>query len=183
MIAYLLGALAILGLPGPTNTLLAAATSARHYRECLVLIPTVVLSYIVALFAWILLLSLAQGIHGVFLLVRTGCALYLFVMAWRFWSALPRPAKLVQARDVAITTLLNPKAALIGSMVVSREHNLSPMVFSYIVGFAGVCTLAVVGWITIGALLSGLSNIGTTVAFNRSCAVVLTVFAVAIIAL
>ena len=76
---------------------------------------------------------------------------YLFVLAFRLWrkgSATDGRAAAVGAREVFVTTLLNPKALVFAMAVIPVGR---PDVGLYLAAFAASVGLTGVGWLTIGA--------------------------------
>jgi threonine/homoserine/homoserine lactone efflux protein len=146
---------ALLATPGPTNTLLALAGAQGVRRPYL--LPFAELS---AYLATVIPLSLWG--HGWLAAVpglRTGltlaAALWVGALAIRLWRQSTRPegqgAPTVTARQVAVTTLLNPKALVFGLVLIPE----GPDVLSGLVLFAGLIVVVSLGWLALGARFSG----------------------------
>ncbi|APO78790.1 LysE family amino acid efflux protein (plasmid) [Rhizobium etli 8C-3] len=149
------GAFALLAMPGPTNTLLALAAHRRGVRELAILATTVVAAYLMvvvllAVFAGAFLHSHPQ-IAAALKLVSAAWVLYL---AFRLWFA-PGPisATDVSARHVLMTTLLNPKAIIIGLAMVPTA-GISTQI-PHLMTIAFVVAAASALWLALGKLVIG----------------------------
>lgn len=113
---FLLGALVLLATPGPTNTLLAASGAACGIRRSLGLLGGEILGYLTA----IVILTLAVGPliaqHAALgTALRAALCLYVLLLAWRLWtlgSDATADVRPITVQRVFVTTLLNPKAAV-----------------------------------------------------------------------
>lgn len=146
--------LALLGLlltPGPTNTLLALAGAERGWRGALWLVPMEVLAYLAVCLPLALLGESLAGAHpalGPGLQAATG--LWVAVLALKLWRP---PAAVgavsVSGRQVFVTTLLNPKALIIGLVLLPGDDPaLRGLVFAALA--AGVAAV----WAGLGACLA-----------------------------
>jgi len=149
---FLATALAILALPGPTNALFAVSGAAHGVRRSLVLIPAGAAGYLIA----VTLLGLELGpvlaaSPATARILRLFIGAYLFVLAVRLWregSATAGRTAAVGAREVFVTTLLNPKALVFAMAVIPFGR---PDVGLYLAAFAASVSLTGVVWLTIGA--------------------------------
>ncbi len=151
---------AILGTPGPTNTLLATGSAAIGVRRALLFVPAEGLGYLIS----ILTLGLALGpwvaaspVLG--LVLRASVSAYLFRLGWGLWQAGGARAStrlpLITPRQVFITTLLNPKAIIFALGIIPFGV---PDSWRYVVGFQGLAAVCAVIWINIGAAMGGLAT-------------------------
>jgi threonine/homoserine/homoserine lactone efflux protein len=121
-VLFALAVLAVLGTPGPTNTLLATAGATAGLRRSLPLIASEAAGYTVS----ILTLGLVLGpvVAGAPLLagaLRAAVGVYLLSLALRLWrrgGAALATGAVVTPRQVVVTTLLNPKAIVFALGVV-----------------------------------------------------------------
>ncbi len=149
---FLATALAILAAPGPTNVLFAMSGALHGVRRSLVLIPAGVAGYLIAV--TLLGLSLGPALAAspaVARILRLLIGAYLFALAFRLWrkgSATDGRTAAVGAREVFVTTLLNPKALVFAVAVIPLGR---PDVGLYLAAFAASVSLTGVGWLTIGA--------------------------------
>lgn len=152
MTALLFALLALLLTPGPTNTLLAVAGTERGWRGALWLIPYELAAYLAVTLPLVLggavILPLLPMLKP---LITAAAALWVLVLAVRLWR-LPKPGAAVQTsgQQVFVTTLLNPKALIIG-LVLLPGAPLLPRVLLFALLVIGVAAL----WAAIGACLSG----------------------------
>jgi threonine/homoserine/homoserine lactone efflux protein len=153
---FLLGALALLATPGPTNTLLATSGAARGLRASLGLLGGELLGYLLAITVLIVAVGpmiAAMPAFGIVLRVIVG--LYVLYLAWALWQqsridvADTRP---VTPLRVFVTTLFNPKAAIFAFTLLPSASGLSELlprlaVLSLLIVTVGLC------WILGGASL------------------------------
>jgi threonine/homoserine/homoserine lactone efflux protein len=172
---FTLAVLAILGTPGPTNTLLAVAGATSGWRCALKLIPAEMAGYGAAILVLGLLLGPAvAGQSWLAAGLRLGVGAYLLWLAWGLWRrgapALDGPG-LIRPRQVFVTTLLNPKAIVLALGVIPFG---TARVWPYMLGFLALLAAVASCWIMAGALLG--RGAGTLV--PRLGAVVIGGFAV-----
>lgn len=117
--AFLFAVWALLLTPGPTNTLLAVSGAAVGLRRSVRLMPVELAAYLLvtcplAVFG----AEFLAGWPEVARVIKFAAAAWVAVLAVRLWR-MPAPgpagaAAMVTQRQVFITTLLNPKALIIG---------------------------------------------------------------------
>ena len=140
----------LLATPGPTNTLMALAGAHSGGRG--------LGRFMVAELAAYLLVTLPLALAGASLLEAVpGARHYLAgaAAAWVFWLAvrmwrLPRAAggaRPITPAQVFVTTLLNPKALVIGLVLLPSSADLAPRVGV----LAGVILICAAGWGALGA--------------------------------
>ena len=187
MTAALLFILAVLGLlavPGPTNTLMAAAGAARGVRRSLPLLAGELGGYAVAITVWTELVGAAatrEPMIGV--AAKLLAALFLLWSAYRLWSKAgthPVGAGGITLQRVFLTTLINPKGLVFAFAIFPPVGFIERL--PYLGVFAVLVVLTALGWQTLGAA-TALSSRGlfTAVRVERACAVVLAVFAILLI--
>ncbi len=147
---FALMVLTILATPGPTNTLLAISGASVGVRHSLWLVPAELAGYLVTI---LIIGSIAEPwlahppwSHA----VRITVALYLLVLAIRLWRVhglhageYPR----ISARNVLITTALNPKAAVFATIVIPFGHSGW---WWYLLGFSLMVIAMSLTWLTAG---------------------------------
>lgn len=152
---FALAVLAILGTPGPTNTLLATSGAAVGVRASLPLVPAEAAGYLIA----VLVLGLALGpvIAASPLLaaaLRLAVGGYLLLLAVRLWRSGGRAVLAaggpVTPRQIFTTTLLNPKAVVFALGVVPFG---APRPEFHLAGFAAMAAAVALCWIGVGAAL------------------------------
>lgn len=154
MTTFALAAALILLTPGPTNTLLAAAGSVMGVRRALVLPLAESLGYAIAVSAFVWLAGAVAQIHWAMPALKAVAAAWLLYSATRLWSAkvttAPEPDRRAFAR-VLVTTLLNPKAMLVGTLMIPRLP--LPEAAPWIGAYVAMAYLAGLGWVMFGAYL------------------------------
>jgi threonine/homoserine/homoserine lactone efflux protein len=158
---FTLAVLAILGTPGPTNTLLATSGAGVGLRRSLVLLPAEACGYLIS----ILLLGLVLGpvvaaSPVVSVVLRLAVGAYLFVLALKLWrqGAVARAdAAGIGPRQLFLTTLLNPKAIIFALGVIPFG---STHVWAYLLGFVTMLALVGFGWILAGSGIGRLARAG-----------------------
>lgn len=177
-VLFSLAVLAILGTPGPTNTLLAASSALVGVRRSLPLILAELSGYLLAI----------AGLHAVFgsllaaypainTLLRVLVAVYLLAAAlelWRRRDVLEGPPAGVRFERVFVTTLLNPKAIVFAFGVIPLS---APNAAFYLLGFVGFVVLAALSWLAVGALVGRMATQPASRAIPRASALILTLFA------
>ncbi len=160
-VLFALAVLAVLGTPGPTNTLLATAGATAGVRRSLPLIAAEAAGYTIS----ILTLGLALGpvMAGAPLLagaLRGAVGAYLLFLALRLWrrgGAALATGAVVTPRQVFTTTLLNPKAIVFALGIV--PFGAGPGVWPpYMLGFLGLLASVAAAWIAAGAMLGGAAG-------------------------
>lgn len=155
---FLVGSLALLAMPGPTNTVLAVAGAVSGVARSLTLLPAVLAGYLAA----IAILRLAVGpviaalpLFGIAL--RIAVCLYLVHMAVALWrrGAVPAAAgEAVSTAGIFLTTLLNPKAVILAFTLIpfAPATGVSAMLPMF-VQLALLIILTGGAWVLIGATL------------------------------
>lgn len=153
LIQLSLAALALLATPGPTNALLALAGAQSGLRLGLRLIPIVILCYLAVVSP--LLLWGGPLLEKLPLLrpILTGmAALWVARLAFRLWHLPQTPSattSAVDARQIAITTLLNPKSLIFG-LVLLPSHQ---PVWQSLIAFLSLLPMVSALWVALGAKL------------------------------
>jgi len=155
--AFLLALLALLLSPGPTNTLIALGGATRGFRRALPLIGAELAGYLAAVVPLALVGRPWLEAHPrLALAVRGAAALWILYLAVRLWrQPVAGGAGLVTFRRVFVTTLLNPKALVIGLALLpaTTPAGLLPWLVIFAASVAAVAAV----WIAAGALLGRAS--------------------------
>ena len=121
---FLLAILALLLTPGPTNTLLTVGAAARGFRTSLPLLLGELAGYLIVVVPLATIAgSLLEGRPALAIALRLAAALWVLFLAIRLWrvSAVqtsPDGVSPVTIGQVFVTTLLNPKAPIIGLVIM-----------------------------------------------------------------
>jgi threonine/homoserine/homoserine lactone efflux protein len=177
-VLFSLTVLAILGTPGPTNTLLATSGALVGLRRSLPLILAELGGYLLAIAA---LHAVLGGVLAAYPAVKTILRLlvgaYLLFAAFDLWmrrGALDGPPSGVRFERVFVTTLLNPKAIVFAFAVLPLSQ---PHAARYVIAFMAFVVMAALSWIVVGALLGRVASAPGSRLVPRISAVVLTFFA------
>lgn len=156
VLAFTLGAVALLATPGPTNTLLATSGATRGIKVSLPLLLGEAAGYVFA----IIMLRAAVGpfvaAEPIFGQILSGlvCA-YLVYVSLSLWrrSTLPLDlAKPVTLTNVFIATLLNPKAIVFAFMVLPPTGSIDLVTLAFwLAALVVLIALAGGSWIMLGA--------------------------------
>jgi threonine/homoserine/homoserine lactone efflux protein len=180
---FILGSLALLATPGPTNTLLATAGATAGFRRSLRLLGGELGGYLLAIAVLLSVvgpLVAASPAFGV--LLRALVCLYLLYVALMLWRQGELPTadtSPITVRRVFVTTLLNPKAIIFAFTLL--PHAPTPDFAALLPWLAALSSMIVMvgaGWIALGAsLIGGLGVAATPRASYRVGAVALVVVA------
>jgi threonine/homoserine/homoserine lactone efflux protein len=181
ILAFTLGAVALLSTPGPTNTLLATSGATRGVKGSLPLLLSEAAGYVCA----ILILRAAVGpfvaAEPVFGQILSGlvCA-YLVYMSLSLWRRSTKPldvARPVTHTNVFIATLLNPKALVFAFTVLPHTGSIDPVTLApWLAALVVLIALAGGSWIMLGAAVIKSSGHSPRLGY-RAGAVALLVFA------
>jgi threonine/homoserine/homoserine lactone efflux protein len=159
-----LAMLALLATPGPTNALLALAAAQRGLAAALALIPVVLGVYLAVILPLTLWGAAAlQAVPVLQPLVAGLAALWVARLALRLWHLPPPgpgPGAEVSAAAIALTTALNPKAPILGLVLLPGTG------VPGVGGLVAAVTLVSVLWAALGAGL--LARLGR--GLNRAAA-------------
>ena len=154
-VLFALAVLAVLGTPGPTNTLLATAGATAGVRRALPLIPAEAAGYTISILTLGLALGPAMARTPVLAgALRVAVGAYLLLLALRLWrrgASAMATGGVVTPAQVFITTLLNPKAIVfaLGILPFGTGRNVWP----YMLGFLTLLTSVALAWIAAGTML------------------------------
>lgn len=173
-------ALLVLIVPGPTNTLLAAAGTLAHDAPPRRLAFAELAGYAVSVNGlWLLGEAVGSLSSHLTVAIRLGLAVYLAALAVCLWRSpdLRDPGTAVNGRRVFLATLCNPKAAIFAFGLAPGAGDLG----RYAVWFAGfaLCVLAAgLTWIEFGARVRRVGGARLSAHVVRAAAVALAGFAV-----
>jgi threonine/homoserine/homoserine lactone efflux protein len=150
---FTLTVLAILGTPGPTNTLLATAGATAGFRRASPLLAAEASGYLISILTIGYLLGpVVAAYPAVGLALRLLVGAYLFYLALRLWRygrvAEVAGRNAVTFRQVFVTTLLNPKALVFALGVIPLG---APQLWAYFTGFVGMLLCVGSAWIAFGS--------------------------------
>lgn len=172
-LAFVLACLALLVTPGPTNTLIALRAAQAGVGAALRLVPAELAGYALAvlplaLFGQAVLADVPALAAG----LKIVAALWVALLAVRLWRPVAQGAAAgaVTARQVFLTTLLNPKALVFGLVLFPGTAEGLPV----LLGLFGLCIVAVA---SLWALAAQVLARGRPVLVRRAASAVLMLFA------
>lgn len=148
---FLFAILALLLTPGPTNTLLTVGAAARGFRKSLPLLLGELSGYLTVVIPLATIAAaLLDGRPILAAGLRIVAACWVLFLAARLWLVSSKPAgkgdaKAVTVGQVFLTTMLNPKAPMIGLVIMPHGTltEIAPALglFSLLVAGAGTSFL------------------------------------------
>ena len=149
---FVLSAILILLTPGPTNTVLAACGASLGMRRALVMPLAEAAGYVIAVSFFVGVAETVQGdAFAAMKLLAAGWLLYSAVGLWR--TPFRTDARSTQGAflRVFLTTLINPKAMLVGMVLIPAGAEIHVPV--WVGTYAVLSTIAGFGWVLFGACL------------------------------
>jgi threonine/homoserine/homoserine lactone efflux protein len=152
--AFVATSLVILLTPGPTNTMLATCGAAMGFRRGLIMPLAEAIGYLIAISFYVAFAQHIRADPTLFSLVKIIASVWLMYAALRLWGTVLE----VRVRNTAesflrilITTVVNPKAMLVGVILIPTETAGQP--YLWIVTYAGLSIFAGTGWVLLGSLM------------------------------
>jgi threonine/homoserine/homoserine lactone efflux protein len=154
-LAFALSILAILAVPGPTNTLLMTSGVSIGFRRSLRLVPAELSGYLIA----ILVISEIIGTTlwkwpWLAIPARLFVAGYLIGLATHLWgkvSLMDPSSGPISAKYVFVTTLLNPKAIVFALIVNNPLHSVHGL--RRLLAFSALNLLMSLAWVLVGTAI------------------------------
>jgi threonine/homoserine/homoserine lactone efflux protein len=183
----MLGTAVVLVMPGPTNTLLAAAGLRQGVKRSARLTGAELAGYLVSITVWgHFLAQAAHSLTWLPTLVRIASSLYIAILAVRMWRAavlLPSSAqRAIGLRTLFVATLLNPKAILFAGTIfpAAAFESLSAYVEAMAI-FTALLIPIGLAWIAFGAALgSGRLTWVSPPHVQRGASIVLAAFSLSL---
>lgn len=180
--AFSLAAMALLCVPGPTNTLIATNAALIGFRSTLMLLPAELAGYLTGILGWSCGLAIAARIipsATTYAAVAACCALFVSATKlWR-WSEERDSSAGSCRREIFIVTLVNPKALLFTLSIIPylRNGQILPAL-PYLCWLSILIPSIGAIWTMIGAGLAlRFRQMASSRAFARIGALVLVFFA------
>jgi threonine/homoserine/homoserine lactone efflux protein len=184
LIPFILAVLGLLTVPGPTNTLMAAAGAQRGVVGALPLIIGELAGYMIAITVWTEIVgaaAAAQPMVGV--IAKLLAAAFLLWSAWKLWRVAPPVDSAVGSISlgrVFTTTLVNPKALVLAFAIFPPVGFLDRLPYLGLLGALVVVTA--IGWQSLGAAAARSSRgLLTATRVAQISAIALAVFAVLLV--
>ncbi|MGE8636584.1 MAG: LysE family translocator [Achromobacter piechaudii] len=156
---FIAGVAFILAMPGPTNTLLAAAGLRQGFGPSARLTGAELAGYVISITVWGRFLEQAShAVPWLPVVVRVSASAYIAYLAIRMWraaSAVPSAAQqVIGMRALFVATLLNPKGILFASAIFPSAAFLSvPDYLAAMAIFAALLLPVGLLWVAFGASL------------------------------
>lgn len=149
--AFLLTSTAILLTPGPTNTVLATCGAAFGVKRAAVMPVAEALGYLIAISGFTIVSDYLRGNDSALFAVKLAASIWLLYSARQLWTQatvhhLGTPKETFFR--VFVTTLVNPKAMLVGTVIIPPAVS-NPWVL--IVTYAGLSLTMGLLWVLLGA--------------------------------
>lgn len=177
LLPFVLSILALLLTPGPTNTLLAIGGAAQGFRRALPLVAAELSAYLLVVTP---LATIAAGFLTAYPMIaialKACSATWILFLAIRLWLPQRENLASVSFRSVFVTTLLNPKAIIIGLVIM--PHGTLVEIAGSLALFAVLILFASVSWLLFGALGLGRVQSVSPSALRRVASAVLVGFSV-----
>lgn len=181
---FLSAILALLVAPGPTNTLIGLAGAQAGPGRAVKLIPAELAGYLTTILPVSFVGRQAVALWPeVTLALKFGAAAWVLVLGIRLWRAqqdvdCPRN---VTARDVYLTTLVNPKALIVGAVLLPLPG--SAQFLPALLLFLLTAMMVAAGWGTAGSLTrTAAGGRGRLPLVQRAASIWLTVISGTLIA-
>ena len=151
---FAIAVFSLLILPGPTNAVLAMASTALTVRRFLSLIAAVVLAYLATVGPVSSIAAPLLNDHpGIASIIKLISAIWVLYLAIKLWAPAPAGGRnRLGSVQLFITTLLNPKAIIIGLTLVPAVETGIP---AAMVAFVCCVTVTSAIWLGLGSLLVG----------------------------
>lgn len=152
--SFILAAALILITPGPTNTILAASGSVMGWRRAGYLPLAEAAGYLLAITACLVVAASLESVPGAMSMMKAIAAMWLLHSASNLWRQTPQANAAglsITIRRVFLTTLLNPKALLVGAILIPQiEPDLQ---YFAVLVFLALSICAGAAWTMGGSLL------------------------------
>ena len=156
---FVFAVLLLLGVPGPTNTVMATAGAVNRGERAWPALLTEVAAYLaIVLLARFALLPLVDAHPAVGVVLKCAAVAFLAYAAIRLWRTrilAGESRDRVSLRLVFVATFLNPKALIIALAILPREH---PYLLGYFAAFALLVLATGGAWFVAGRRLGELAG-------------------------
>lgn len=151
---FTVSALLLLISPGPTNTILAVSGATIGFRNSALMPVAGAFAYVVAISVYAFWRESLETSPLAFSIVKLIASSWLIFSAWILWRK-PVSSQTLGKRDafrrVFITTLVNPKAMIVGVMMIPAAVASETM--QWIIGFALMSIVSGWLWVAIGSTM------------------------------
>jgi threonine/homoserine/homoserine lactone efflux protein len=154
---FVLAVLALLAVPGPTNTLMAAAGASRGVVQSLPFLAGELGGYFIAITFWTEIVGAAATSQPLVPVIAKFIACtFLLWSAWKLWSHAGRTD--LKQRGITLsrmfaTTLINPKGLVFAFAIFPQVGFVARL--PYLGVFAVLVVATAIGWMTLECWLLG----------------------------
>ncbi len=156
---FVFAVLLLLGVPGPTNTVMATAGAVNRGERAWSALLAELVAYLaivlLAPFALLPLIDLYAWVGTVLKCAAVAFLAYAAIKLWRTRSLSGDSSDRVSTRLIFVTTFLNPKALIIALAILPREL---PFLFAYFAAFAVLVPVTGGAWFLAGRRLGDLAG-------------------------
>ena len=153
-LSFVATSILVLITPGPTNTVLAASGAAMGFRRAAILPLAEAIGYIIAISVFVLFAEVMRDNHMALAAIRLAAAGWLIYSASVMWRTPFEPDPAIKDspfRRVLLTTIVNPKAMLVGTILIPVGTGAAAP--AWIATYATLSTSAGLCWVGLGAVL------------------------------
>lgn len=187
LFAFAIAVLLLLLTPGPTNTLLAVSGAARGVKASFPLIGAELGGYLTTILPLVFLAAPFLADQPVAaLVIKLVSTLWVLLLAARLWTRPPsaREPGAVTVASVYCTTVLNPKALIIGLALIPAASFAAPETLLTPLPYLALFALLVMGvatcWLSAGAAILRRVAATNPLLFGRVAASFLVIFAISL---
>jgi threonine/homoserine/homoserine lactone efflux protein len=167
---FVIAVFGLLFMPGPTNSLLALAGAQVGFVRAWRLAPAQAIAYVVVVTS--LRSTIGLVLEHLAWTFRLVASLYLLWLAYKLWHWRPSLSsqELITAREVFVTTMVNPKGLIIAIALIPIDTSAE---IPYVTVVALAAVICGIWWIGLGAIVKSnlqpvrkvqfLSRIGSAV--------------------
>lgn len=174
---FILGAIALLATPGPTNTLLATAGATRGIRSSLPLLLAEAGGYVLSIMLLQTLVGPLMAAEPIFAQTLSAVVcVYLIQLSWKLWRSSSLPAARtpqISFGSVFTTTLLNPKAIVFAFTLLPASAPAGALMH-WLAALVVLIALCGSAWICLGAALNRRADNGPRVGYRAGAVVLLS---------
>jgi threonine/homoserine/homoserine lactone efflux protein len=152
LMAFIAGVFTLLVLPGPTNAVLAMASAALTPMRAVLLVSTVISSYLVVVIPVVVFAGPLLNAHPTLSqVIKLMSATWVLYLGSRLWvREATRAVSIIGWGQLSVTTMLNPKAIMVG-LTFMPSLSCGPRVA--ILAFVCIAAATSVVWLGLGSLI------------------------------
>ncbi|MFB7146184.1 LysE family translocator [Agrobacterium deltaense] len=176
--AFILAVFILLLSPGPTNTLMGLAAARDGFWRVPKLLPAELSGYLTTILPLVWLGDeLVSRWPGTTLILKAAAAIWVMYLAANLWIAGNNDNRdgSVTARRIYLTTMLNPKALVIGLVFLPRPT--APDFLSKLILVTALASIVAIIWAMVGGLIQASAKNSRIILIQRVASVWLVILA------